>query len=175
MNNKIFGFSLVEMSVVMTIIAIITSLALPSYHRYMASQEAKQVPQTLTLHIQKAKQESLLYRQNIILCATSTFDECNSDWSNGYMLFIDQNKNRSYDRDEQILSSMTMPLKYGALTWRGAGTNQRMRSSMLVFEGSVGLPIASNGTFRYCSSYNHHQNLVLSRMGQSRVEQPNAC
>ena len=169
MNNKNLGFSLIEMSVVMAVIAIIYSIAAPSYHQYMASQEAKQTSRILTLHIQKAKQESLLYRKNVILCATSTFNECNSDWSNGYMLFIDQNKNRSYDIEEQILSTASNSLKYGGLTWQGFG-NSRSQIALLVFDGNSGLPIASNGTFLYCSSYNHHRKLVLSRMGHARYE-----
>jgi len=75
MKNKNCGFSLIEISVVIIVITIIASFAIPSYHQYMAAQEAKKVPKTLTLYIQKAKHESLLFRQNIILCASTSFKE----------------------------------------------------------------------------------------------------
>ncbi|MBJ9986266.1 GspH/FimT family pseudopilin [Acinetobacter sp. S40] len=164
------GFSLIEISVVLTIIAVIASFAIPSYHQYMASQEAKKVPQMLTRHIQKAKHESLLYRKNIILCATSTFHECDNNWTNGYILFIDQNKNRNYDLDETVLAIESLQLKYGTLSWQGFG-NKR-----IIFEGNSGLPLASNGSFRYCSHhYPHYLKLTLSRMGHARNESLTSC
>ena len=165
MKNKNCVFSLIEISVVIIVIAVIASFAIPSYHQYMAAQEAKKVPKTLTLYIQKAKHESLLFRQNIILCASTSFKECNNDWNNGYMVFIDKNKNRDYDLVEPILAFENMQLRYGTLSWRGFG-NRR-----IIFEGNSGLPLSSNGTFQYCSDqYHNHRKLTLSRMGHPRDE-----
>ncbi|WP_151981288.1 GspH/FimT family pseudopilin [Acinetobacter guerrae] len=170
MKNKNIGFSLMEISIVLTIMAVIASFAIPSYHQYMASQEAKKVPQILTLHIQKAKHESLLSKQNIILCASTTFKECDNNWTNGYILFVDQNKNRNYDPNETVLAVEPLQLKYGSLSWQGFGNKK------IIFESTSGLPLASNGTFRYCSAqYSHHRKLTLSRMGHARNESLKTC
>lgn len=171
MMQKNLGFTLLELTVSMTILAILATLALPSYQQYGAAQESKKTTQLFISYIQQAKTEAVLRRQNVVICATNNEQVCSLDWSYGYLVFIDLNKNRTFDANEEVLSQVKFNLKYGNLSWKAFNKHNR-----IIFEGFQGLPIASNGTLSYCShQYNFHQNVVLSRLGQARQESTASC
>lgn len=170
MYNNCFGFTLIEFITVSAIIAILVSLGLPAYHRHMAAQEARTIPHILTIHIQKAKSEAVMYRHNVIICPSHDTQTCSDDWSNGLIMFLDQNRNRERDLDEKILSATQWNTRYGSLHWRGT-----LHANNLMFKAGTGLPIASNGSFYYCSEKTANKKLVLSRMGHIRHEQVNDC
>ena len=60
LNNKNNGFTLIELIVTIAVIAIIASLAMPYYHRFMAEAEAKNITRLLEFHIQKAKNSAAI-------------------------------------------------------------------------------------------------------------------
>ena len=170
MYNNCFGFTLIEFITVTAIIAILVSLGLPAYHSHMAAQEAHTIPRTLTIHIQKAKSEAVIYRHNVIICPSHDAQTCSEDWSNGLIMFLDQNRNRERDPDEKILSATQWNTRYGSLHWKGT-----LQANNLMFKAGTGLPIASNGSFFYCSEKTASKKLVLSRMGHVRHLQIKDC
>lgn len=172
LNNKNNGFTLIELIVTIAVIAIIASLAMPYYHRFMAEAEAKNITRLLEFHIQKAKSSAAVYRTNVVICSSPDLSSCQSNqWNQGFLVFVDYNKNRQVDTNEPVLSQHQDPLKYGALSWQGT-----LNSSSVTFQGDSGLPRGSNGSFYYCAhQIAQHQKLVLSMMGQTRVEQPTTC
>ncbi len=67
MKNKNCGFSLIEISVVIIVIAVIASFAIPSYHQYMAAQEAKKSPKHSHFTYKKPNM-SLCYLDKTLFC-----------------------------------------------------------------------------------------------------------
>ncbi len=59
------GFTIVELSITLVIIIIMSVIAIPLYHQFMASAELKNTPRVLTIHIQKAKLTRLLGIQTL--------------------------------------------------------------------------------------------------------------
>ncbi|WP_151869158.1 GspH/FimT family pseudopilin [Acinetobacter soli] len=165
MNNNFLGFSLIEFIVTLTVLSILIGVGLPTYQHVMATQEANHIPRTLTIHIQKAKSDAVLYRHNVVLCPSIDKQTCSDDWSKGFIVFLDQNRNRQRDINEDLLSSTDWNTRYGMLSWKGT-----LQSNHLMFRAASGLPIGSNGSFYYCSQKVSHKRLVISRMGHFRVE-----
>ena len=169
-NKK--GFTLFELMITISIIMIICTIALPHFHQYMASQERSKTLNTLRNSIQAAKNMANLQRQNITICPSQDLVQCqNHQWNSGFIVFIDNNKNRRVDTSETIIQTEQQQLKYGNLDWRGT-----LSLPSLSFKAENGLPLGSNGTFYYCSIQSQdHFKLVMSKMGQIRTELINTC
>ena len=169
-NKK--AFTLFELMITISIIIIICTVALPHFHQYMAAQERTKTLNTLRNNIHAAKNIANLQRQNITICPSQDLLHCQNDqWNMGFIVFIDNNKNRRIDINETIIRTEQQQLKYGNLDWRGA-----LNLPSLSFKAENGLPLGSNGTFYYCSMQSQdHFKLVMSKMGQTRAEPLNAC
>ena len=169
-NKK--GITLFELVIAITILAIICTLALPYFHQHMASQERSKTLNILRNSIQTAKNIANLQHQNITICPSQDLVQCqNHQWNTGFIVFIDNNKNRRVDPTETIIRTEQQQLKYGNLDWRGT-----LNLPSLSFKAENGLPLGSNGTFYYCSlQSSDHFKLVMSKMGQLRAEPLNTC
>ena len=87
------------------------------------------------------------------------------------LVFIDKNRNRQVDNDEQILHIEQLNLKYGNLSWRGA-----LSIPNVTYQAQTALPIGSNGSFYYCSTHlASQQRIVLNKMGHIRIEHLASC
>ncbi|MBR7717859.1 GspH/FimT family pseudopilin [Acinetobacter nosocomialis] len=166
------GFTIVELSITLVILVIMLVIAIPLYHQFMASVELKNTSRVLTIHIQKAKSDAIIHHKNIVLCPSSDQVICNIDWNKHLISFVDNNRNLQHDLNEELLTSIDLNHTYGSMKLQRFGKKQ----NSIVFQGSSGLPIESNGSFMYCS-YDQLKNfkLVLSKMGHVRVEELKNC
>lgn len=167
------GFTLIELIIVVTILAIISTLALPYFHEIMAQQEMKKIIHKLTSSIQLAKSHAAIEHRNVVICPSSDHLNCqNNKWSSGFISFVDNNKNKQVDRDEKIIFIESTNLKYGNLDWRGT-----LSTPSLTFQAENGLPRGFNGSFYYCSTLyvQKHQRIILSPMGHTRTEKLSNC
>lgn len=166
------GFTLAELIVVIAILAIIATYAMPYFENHRAQQEANQVLKQLPALIQYAKNEAVLRRMNIVICSSDNLTSCkNNEWNKYVIVFVDQNKNRQIDSNDLILNVTEFNLKYANLNWKAS-----LNSPVIVFGHQTGLPIGYNGSFYYCATReNLNQRILLSKMGQVRNEPPNPC
>lgn len=166
------GITLFELVITMTIIAIIASLAIPSFHNMMARQESQKTIHLLRHIIQYSKTQALINRSRVIICSSKDGMQChNHEWAKGILVINDKNENNQVDANETIYTYQTLHLKYGTLVWRGA-----LNRNNVFFNAQQGLPNGSNGSFYYCNpTTQQHHRIVLSKMGHSRVETTQDC
>nr|WP_318270672.1 GspH/FimT family protein [Prolinoborus fasciculus] len=153
-------------------LAILTSIALPYFHKYQSRQEAKQIPIKLSAVNRYARSQAAVFHQNIVICPSQDSLSCHpNQWNKNILVFIDKNKNRQVDTGEQILQIDVLNLKYGNLSWRGA-----LSLPSVTYQAHTALPIGSNGSFYYCSTHlSNQQRIVLSKMGHIRIESLSSC
>ena len=166
------GFTLLELAITLAILMIMATIALPLYHQFMASVELKNSSRLLTIHIQKAKYDAIIRHKNVVLCPSSDQLVCNTNWDNRVISFVDNNRNLQHDLNEELLTSIDLNHHYGSMKLQRFGKKQ----NSIIFQGSSGLPIESNGSFIYCS-YDQLKNfkLILSKMGHVRLEELKNC
>ena len=173
-NCKECGFTLIELIVTITILAIIVSIALPSYHSFMERQEHSQMLALVRNSTHLAKNLAVTHHQQIVICASENLNTCsNNQWDKGMLIFTDQNNNKTLDPNEMIHQKLKTNLKYGNLKWDGGVANP----NTLTFMGDTGLPRGSQGSFHYCSLKTAQNNTryVVNQMGHVRAEVSNKC
>lgn len=168
--SKQYGITLVELMITIAILAIVAVVAVPSFQAVMANLEANRVQSTMRSVIQDSKHRAFTNRQRITICGSSNLQDCDAQWSTGFIIFNDLNKNKFKDANEDIINKHTFNLKHGTLTWRAPSRNKT-----LFFQPDTGLPRGSNGSFTYCANSNKHQKVIVSMMGHARHETATSC
>ncbi|WP_064193005.1 GspH/FimT family protein, partial [Acinetobacter baumannii] len=120
----------------------------------------------------KAKYDAIIRHKNVVLCPSSDQLVCNTNWDKRVISFVDNIRNLQHDLNEELLTSIDLNHHYGSMKLQRFGKKQ----NSIIFQGSSGLPIESNGSFIYCS-YDQLKNfkLILSKMGHVRLEELKNC
>lgn len=149
------------------IISILTAYAIPSYKTLMMNKTMTQELNRLSSTIQFARNQSIINSQHIILCATVTYTACdgNSQWSGGWMVFADKNRNRKYDSsDSMLLNENKMNDSVNALS---SIHRQKIR-----FDTNGSTP-GTNVTIKFCDERGSDfgKAIIVSNVGRPRVQQ----
>ena len=165
------GFTLFELVTVIAIISIIVLISAPFFSSLLKENQAKQIYSTLKPLLSYARNQAHSLHQAVALCGSNNGQTCDGNWNSGILMFLDHNQNRVLDSSEQIIGHHSSAIKYGTLSWRGAGGS---RSSVLLFEPDRGRLNMSNGSFWYCAEQaKWHRLVILSNMGHVRASQDN--
>lgn len=133
--------------------AIIVAIAAPSILAQLASMEAKRVRYGVMNTLAIAKAESLIQRQNVLVCLSDANGRCNKNSDTTLLLFIDKNDNKHFDASIDILiDQQQLSPKYGTLHLR-VGLGRRY----IKFWGDSGKPRGFFGHIKYCPSVDFNQ------------------
>jgi type IV fimbrial biogenesis protein FimT len=164
--KKTTGFTLVELVTVIAVISILVMFSAPFFNSLLRSYEANQVFNRLYLALSEARIKASTLHSPIGLCGSSDAVSCTNNWNKGALLFIDQNSNRVLDSMETVINYYSTDIKYGQLSWRGAGGSS---SQVLLYTAERGRLDMSNGSFWYCAGENYwHRVVILPKIGNPR-------
>ncbi|MDO4222936.1 MAG: GspH/FimT family pseudopilin [Acinetobacter sp.] len=171
MKYNAAGFTLLELLIVIFIIAVLSSLALPYYQNVKAKQEMYFISDAFPMLFRIARQEAFTRHQDIVICPSYDGERCSANtmaWEKSILVFVDLNQNRQKDQKDALLQRQDLNIRYARLSYSGA-----RHANYLMFKQNNALPQGSQGSFYYCSTQNAslHRRIVLSAMGHSRVEQ----
>lgn len=158
------GFTLVELIVTLTILAIIIAIATPMILTQLCNMEAKRIRSTIESTLTLAKAESLIRRHDIIVCLSDTNNHCQKDSTHALLLFVDRDNNQDFDvASDLLLNQASLEPKYGNTHLR-AGQRDYVK-----FYGDTGKPRGHFGHIKYCptSTYNEAMYLIsFNQMGK---------
>ena len=100
------GFTLVELMVTISILVILTAIALPSFRSLIQSNRAKTETADFLSYLQTARVEAIREGQTVTLCGSTNGTSCNATtdyWETGWILFSDPNANQTVDAGETVL------------------------------------------------------------------------
>ena len=91
------GFTLVELLITVAIAAVMLGIALPAMEQMIRDQQIVATHNKLVAALLLARSESVKRQKPVVL------QNADNLWSNGWILFADENGNGEHDQGEQLL------------------------------------------------------------------------
>lgn len=147
MQTKKEGFTLIEMLVTLTILAVISVFAYPLFTNQLTNIEASKVKRMVVTTLKEAKASSYAYRTNVLVCFLDENNRCQKMGNQRLVSFYDNNHNKKYDMNtDSLITSNPLSLKYGKLRLQ-AGSRDYIR-----FAAETGMPRGHFGNIKYCTN-----------------------
>ncbi|MEO8022841.1 GspH/FimT family pseudopilin [Polaromonas sp.] len=100
------GFTLVELMVVTTLVAVLVMLAVPGFRSFLLKRAVLSAVDAMMTDLRYARSEAIKRSTRVTLCQSASGTNCSGAdgaWVNGWMVFIDANGDGTFDAGEQIL------------------------------------------------------------------------
>ena len=126
---KTQGFTLIELMVVLALVAIIATFAVPSFQSAMARQKVNIAASDLLVSATQARSEAIKNNRQAIVQPVSD----QSDWSQGWRIYVDMDNSKTYTEGDLLVT--TVPAAASSTSQR-AGTEWvglRIRAVLVVF------------------------------------------
>ncbi|GLQ33673.1 GspH/FimT family pseudopilin [Litoribrevibacter albus] len=166
MKKTLHGFSLVELTVVIAIVAITAYLAMPSFYQWKNKHNVEAAVSTLMDAINFTRYTAIETDSTITLCPTSDHQHCSKDWQGALMIFKDSNKDRTLNTDEELIRIENLNLEgyIKSESWFGSHRYLQMTPG--------GLTNNQNGRYTICPSNGDSQlarQIIINRRGKARL------
>jgi type IV fimbrial biogenesis protein FimT len=167
MSSKTPGYSLVELLVVLSIIAIGITLSAPDLEEFFTRNRVSSQLNQLVRAIHMARQTAIFLNQVVTLCPSADGNSCSRDWAEGMLLFVDSNNDRNYSQHEALIHRFDALTDGDKLFWRA------FRARPFLLMRPKGFTAYQNGTFTYCphEGLQYARGIVLNSAGRIRLSQ----
>lgn len=173
-RGRCSGMTLIELVAALGVMAVLLVAALPSWQSLTARTQLTTAKNSLVLGLQRARMEAVARGREQVLCPSRDGLRCEdgSDWSNGWLLYSDDNRNGRFDPVERLLLSQSLDPELVSVR----STSGRRR---IVYR-SMGEAPGTNVTFVICSRQRaeHGGQVIVSNSGRVRTlsfAPPAAC
>lgn len=162
------GFTLIELMISVSVFGILAGVAAPSLSDLIEHTRASAAISSLTAHMALARTAAISRNRRAVLCPSNDGTQCrtDTDWSGGWMLFLDDDGNRKLDSSEEVLHVDLAPTSRHL---RVVSTTGRRQLRYLPDGRSAG----TNLTISICSQSGELLGAVIvNNMGRPRSERP---
>mgnify|MGYP003862709201 CR=1 FL=1 len=141
-THEEYGFTLIELLCALSIVVILSAVALPSLQDIYLRSEANASINRVSGLIRLARSSAITQSVTTTLCPSQDGQTCAENWEDGTLLFIDINKNKQLDDEDQIIQYQSPFLSNGSLQWLSFRNAIQFTSR--------GYPNGTIGSFIYC-------------------------
>ncbi len=163
--RKEVGTTLLEVLVTAALAVITVTVAVPSFNHQLRQARARAEVNALVEVLALARMQAVKHNQVVTLCRSADGADCEGEWSQGWMLFEDTNRNGRRDGTETVLA-VGRPGNGYRLRLAAFGSLNHMRFS------PVGFTLAGNGTFRLCPEdrdVHYARAVIVNKAGRARA------
>lgn len=164
------GFTLIELLVTIAIGAIVTAFALPSMRYTILTNRVASTSMSLQADLAYARSEAVRSGKDIIVCPAnvlsgSTPSSCGgtTDWSQGWIVFADADRNDTKDATEIVLRQR-VPEKNIKIT----GTTSDVSSSPFLVKSTPNGEFPRYGTITVCGNGLASFDVIIQMSGNIR-------
>jgi type IV fimbrial biogenesis protein FimT len=119
------GFTLVELVVTIALLAVLTTLAAPTFAELLRQWQRDSATRELTTSLQLARSESIKSSRQMVVCPSTDGSNCaaSNEWNTGWIVFVDDGadtfanaNNQTLDADERTLKVASAQSGIASLT-----------------------------------------------------------
>lgn len=164
-QNYYYAFTLLELLIVLTIIAIISCAAFPAYQTLIIRMHAKAEIFSLYRAIQLTRSEAIKNNAIATICPSTDHLHCGGNWQDGYLVFIDNRGDGQVDAEDKLVKYFPPMQNMGVIEWKSFPKHCYLQMA------PSGFPNNQNGTFYYTASSGAYKiSLIVSKVGRIRVK-----
>ena len=160
------AFSLWEALIVMALLAMISTWAIPGFSRWQANHELANAASQMRQALQFARLQALLQQRKIIVCGAASAVACAQHLGQQLLIFRDDYADERLHQATQILRFIHLPIRL-MLQYRGFRQDQHIvfwPSGMTFDNGTITVAATNNTLKRY---------VIVSTGGRVRVQLAN--
>ena len=166
------GFTLMELMIAISIITILSTIAVPSFY-YMNNLRITQSQiENLQRTLSMARQMALAKNRQTIVCPSGDGSTCNNDndWSYGYMAYIDRNRDGDFnDAQDQLIEYIPGVRNVATRKDTSSFSHKLTGSRSEVKFSAQGAALETNQTLTYCDGNQKTKFEVVINL-QGRIE-----
>lgn len=164
---KQLGFTIVQLVSVVAIMAILTSLAIPSISKIHTRSKATAGINWIIGAVNFSRHAAINHRVLTTLCPSSGIElVCKGKWHDGVIIFADHNADARFNGRDFLIHRMRQDNFDGTLTWRAFRNRQYLQMTQM------GYTNYQNGNFTYCplnGDARFARQIVINMQGRARV------
>lgn len=102
-RRQIAGFTLLELMVTISIMAILLAIGMPSFQSSLRSNRVATTSNELLASLSLARSEGIKSTRGGGVCASANGTSCGTDWNQGWMVWTEKDGDGVYDNDETVV------------------------------------------------------------------------
>ena len=159
---KTRGLTLIELLITLAIVGILLAGATPSMTEFIQNNRAVTQINELQASLSLARNEAIRRNNNITICRSATTLSCSGDWTNGWIVFVDDDFDGIVDDGDEVLSV------HGHLT---GGNTLAFSQTRVIYANSGMARSGSNGTFVLCDARGttNSMGIIVGVSGRPRL------
>lgn len=161
------------------ILFIVTAIGIPGYISYIRNGSRDNTVTDLYSNMYYARSEAIKLNTNVSMCRTANTTAANpacggstaQDWTTGWLIFVDSNKDGALDNGEKLLK-IGSPIKNGIQVMSNKAADP---SISFLNDGSLKIAAGGRAVFGICDnrdgSYNasYGRYITISPMGRPEI------
>jgi type IV fimbrial biogenesis protein FimT len=164
MESPRVGFTLLELLICLTMLALATTWGIPRLSSAGGHTEAIQFTNILTRALMTARSTAVASGNSVTLCASTNRHSCLKNWLGevSILVFTDRDRNYHLGSEDTLHLEQRLSLHHGTVYWRGSLGRPYLRYRV---NGSA----MEYGRYSYCPQIDSARNfrqVVVNRVGR---------
>ncbi|MEE9451609.1 MAG: GspH/FimT family pseudopilin [Gammaproteobacteria bacterium] len=160
------GTTLLEAIIVLLLISILLIIAVPIGRDYIARSHVTTATYQIVNALNMGRVSAIERGMSVTFCHSNDGIDCNGDWSEGQILFFDQQGNGRVDTGDEVIRVWQADKFAVQINWRGFFSNR------IIQMDPSGMGKAMSGSFIICpisGKSQYARAIIVSRNGRARI------